>query len=149
MNHETVAQLRRVIGGLARQFNASATGEGLTPSQGSVLGLIASRGSLAIAELTEIEGLNPTMMSRVIAKLDGAGLIRRIPLPDDLRTAFVATTPAGERMHKRLRVRRTTIVSECVSRLSERDVTALTRAIPALEALAEKLSHQTTGRVAR
>ena len=38
MDADRVTRLRGVIGRLARQLNASSTGEGLTPSQASVLG---------------------------------------------------------------------------------------------------------------
>ena len=41
MDVELVARLRGVISKLARQLNATSTTEGLTPTQYSVLGLIA------------------------------------------------------------------------------------------------------------
>ncbi|MDT7600333.1 MAG: hypothetical protein QOK26_2410, partial [Pseudonocardiales bacterium] len=77
MDVELVARLRGVISKLARQLNATSTDEGLTPTQYSVLGLIAVRGPLGLTELTELEGLNPTMLSRVVRKLDDEGLISR------------------------------------------------------------------------
>lgn len=45
--------------------------------------MIVNRGPLGLAELTEIEGLNPTMLSRVVGRLDssvwsGSGAIRTI-----------------------------------------------------------------------
>ena len=66
MDDDGAIRLRRVIGKLARQLNASSTGAGLTPSQASVLGLIVARGPMSLADLGELEGLNPTMLSRVI-----------------------------------------------------------------------------------
>ncbi|HKE63986.1 MAG TPA: MarR family transcriptional regulator [Micromonosporaceae bacterium] len=139
MDNDSVTRLRRVVGKLARQLNASATGEGLTPTQASVLGLVAGRGPLSIAALTELEGLNPTMLSRVLSKLDEAGLVERIRDPADLRTASVRITPEGNRIHERIRNRRTAIVSECVARLPAKHADALTRALPALEALVDEL----------
>src|ERR1700704_146286 len=65
MDANDVARLRNVINKLSRQFNLSAPDEGLTPAQPSALGLVAGEGPLSLAELTEIEGLNPTMVSRV------------------------------------------------------------------------------------
>jgi len=139
MDAETVNRLRRVVGKLSRQLNSSATSEDLTPTQASVLGLIAGQGPLSIARLTELEGLNPTMLSRVISKLDDAGLVRRVPDPADLRTASVEVTPAGSRVHQRIRARRTAIVSECAERLPTKHAEMLARALPALEALADEL----------
>src|SRR5271169_3145184 len=93
MDEESVIRLRRVVLRLARQMNAASVGEGLTPSQASVLGIVVNRGPLGLAELTEIEGLNPTTLSRVVGKLDSFGLIRRLRDPEDLRAARVEVTP--------------------------------------------------------
>ena len=43
---ESATHLRGVVSRIARRLNASATSEGLTPTQASVLGLIAARGPL-------------------------------------------------------------------------------------------------------
>ena len=50
MDAELVARLRGVIPRLARELNDTSTGEGLTPTQYSVLALVRSRGSLGLAE---------------------------------------------------------------------------------------------------
>ena len=92
MDAELVARLRGVIARLARQFNETSTGEGLTPTQYSVLTLVRVRGPLGLAELTDLEGLNPTMLSRIVKVLDERGLIRRMPDPSDMRAARVERT---------------------------------------------------------
>jgi DNA-binding MarR family transcriptional regulator len=137
MDVELVARLRAVIGRLARQLNETSTGEGLTPSQYSVLGLVRGRGPLGLAELTELEGLNPTMLSRIIRVLDERGLIRRLPDPSDMRAARVEITPEGVQVHERVRELRTRVLSECLGRLPEETAQALLTAVPAMEALAE------------
>jgi DNA-binding MarR family transcriptional regulator len=139
MEAELVARLRAVIGRLARQLNTASTVEGLTPTQFSVLGLISTRGALGLAELTELEGLNPTMLSRVVRKLDDGGLIRRLPDPADLRAVVAEITPAGRAMHQRIRTLRTQVVSDCLDRLPAETATELLQALPAMEALAEEL----------
>jgi DNA-binding MarR family transcriptional regulator len=137
MDVELVARLRAVIGRLARQLNETSTGEGLTPTQYSVLGLVRGRGPLGLAELTELEGLNPTMLSRIIRVLDEQDLIRRLPDPSDMRAARVEITPDGVQVHERVRERRTRVLSECLGRLPEETAQALLAAVPAMEALAE------------
>ena len=137
MDVELVARLRAVIGRLARQLNETSTGEGLTPTQYSVLALVRTRGPLGLAELTELEGLNPTMLSRVIRVLDDAGLILRSPDPGDMRAARLEITQAGEQMHERIRERRTSVLTECLNRLPPQTAAALLDNVPALEALAE------------
>ena len=139
MDQDGVIRLRRVIGKLARQLNASSTGEGLTPSQASVLGLVVARGQVSLAELAELESLHPTMLSRVVGRLQEIQLIRRIPDPADLRSASVGATAAGKRVDQRVKEQRAAIVSQCISRLAAPQETALADALPALEALAEEL----------
>jgi DNA-binding MarR family transcriptional regulator len=139
MDEAGVTRLRRVIGRPARQLNASSTGEGLTPSQASVLGLIAARGPLSLAELADLEQLNPTMLSRVVGKLQAMDLISRIPDPSDLRSASVVATQAGEQIHQRITAQRAAVVSACIDLLTSSDEVMLEAALPALEALAETL----------
>jgi DNA-binding MarR family transcriptional regulator len=143
MDEDSAIRLRRVVGQLARQLNASSTGAGLTPSQASVLGLIVARGPLSLVELGKLEGLNPTMLSRVISRLAGMDLINRIPDPDDLRSASVVSAAAGRRVDQQIKARRAAAVSECMQLLGADDVAALTNALPALERLADAMRYQT------
>jgi DNA-binding MarR family transcriptional regulator len=139
MDTELVARLRSVIPRLARVLNDTSTGEDLTPTQYSVLSLVRGRGPLGLTELTELEGLNPTMLSRVVKALDERGLIRRMQDPGDLRAARVAATPEGERVHERVRDQRTKVLSECLHDLPPQTTAKLLAAVPDLEALAGAL----------
>ena len=121
MDADDVVRLRRAIQRLARQLNASATDEGLTPSQASVLALILGHGPLSPSELARLEGLDPTMLSRMVGKLDDAGLIRRTPDPRDLRSAAISITPAGRRKHERIKKQRSAVVARCVAQLPDAD----------------------------
>jgi DNA-binding MarR family transcriptional regulator len=143
MDADGVTRLRGVIGRLARQLNASSTAEGLTPSQASVLGLVVFRGPLSLSELADLEGLNPTMLSRVVGRLQELELIRRIPDPADLRSASVTSTEAGQEVDRRVKAQRAAVVSECVDQLPAGEQVALSAALPALEALAEALKKST------
>ncbi|WP_152361412.1 MarR family winged helix-turn-helix transcriptional regulator [Microlunatus speluncae] len=143
MDTDTVARLRAAIGRLSRQLNASATHEGLTPSQASALGLIGGRGPLSLAELAKLESLNPTMVSRIVGRLDELGLIRRRQNPADLRAAWVEITPDGRQMTERIRDARGQVVSACLDRLDTADRDAITAALPALEHLVEELKDVT------
>jgi DNA-binding MarR family transcriptional regulator len=142
MDDEGAIRLRGVISKLARQLNASSTGEGLTPSQASVLGLIVARGPLGLTELGELEGINPTMLSRVIGRLVEMDLITRTPDPADLRSVSVVSTAAGGRVDKKIKARRAAGLSQCVEMLPAEQVGALMQALPALENLAETMRQQ-------
>lgn len=139
MDAETVTRLRRVIGRLARMFNATSASEGLTPTQASVLGLVSHRGPIGLAELTELEGLNPTMVSRVVSKLDAENLVRRRPDPADQRAIQLEATEEGRLTHQRIIAARTETVAKIVDELPPATGAALVEALPALEALAEGL----------
>jgi DNA-binding MarR family transcriptional regulator len=139
VDDEAVTRLRQVIGKLARRLNVSATEEGLTPSQASVLGLVAGRGTLSLADLAKLEGLNPTMVSRVVGRLDELGLIQRTPDPADLRAASAEITPLGKQVDARVKAQRAAVVSACIARMPAAQVNALVGALPALEALADEL----------
>jgi DNA-binding MarR family transcriptional regulator len=139
MDDDGVIRLRRVISKLARQLNSSSTGEGLTPTQASVLGLIVFRGALSLGELADLEGLNPTMLSRVVSKLSEMGLIDRIPDPADLRSASVSATAAGVAVDERVKAQRSAAVSQCMEQLAPQSQAVLAEALPALEELAEAL----------
>lgn len=140
MDKDAAIRLRQVITKLARQLNVSSTGEGLTPSQASLLGLVVGRGPLSISELTELEGLNPTMTSRMLGVLDTMGLIERTPDPSDLRSASITATPAGRRSDERIKALRAEVVSAATDRLSPAQQQAVLAALPALEALRTELA---------
>ena len=117
MDNDTVIRLRRVVLKLARQLNAASREEGLTPTQASVLGITTIRGPHSLAELTELEGINPTMLSRVIGKLDSFGLIKRLRDPDDFRAARVEVTPKGRDVYERITAQRSAVISQSVTGL--------------------------------
>lgn len=140
MDDEDVVRLRRVTGRLARQFSASAAGEGLTPSQASVLGQIVARGPLSLARLGELAGYSPAMVSRAVGRLRAMSLITRSPGPSDLRTASVTVTASGTLIYQRIQERQTASVSRCLALLDDSRAAALLDALPVLEELDGLLS---------
>jgi DNA-binding MarR family transcriptional regulator len=137
MDADGVARLRAAVGRLDRRLNTAASQEsGLTPTQVWVLASIVRHGSVGISELAAKEGVNPTMLSRVIGKLDDAGLIRRVPDPVDKRAALIEPTAAGRRAKERINQRRTALLAERLAALTKDQDDALAAALPALEALA-------------
>lgn len=136
MDTESAERLRRVVHRLARYLNADATAEGLTPSQASVLGLVVGHGSLTLAEIVNAEGLNPTMLSRVVTKLNDMGLVTREPSSDDQRVVNVSATRAGGELHQRLKRDRARSVAGLVARLDPALRARVIDDLPAYEALA-------------
>jgi DNA-binding MarR family transcriptional regulator len=134
---DAAVRLRAVVGKLSKRLSASARGSGLTQTQLSTLGVIARLGPIRMTELAEIEHLNPTMLSRIVAHLDEAGLVRRRTDAEDRRAALVEVTAAGRKTHDRLRDERGRVLADGLADLSPADRDRLEAALPALEALVD------------
>jgi DNA-binding MarR family transcriptional regulator len=141
---DTAARLRASIGRLTRRLRPTAAGAaaGLTPTRISVLFTVARLGPIRLSELAEEEGLNPTMLSRVIADFADAGLVTRVCDPGDRRAALVQATAAGRKLCERMRGERTDVLEVALASLSEEDRRAVEQALPVLE----QLAHSLTGR---
>jgi len=138
---QVAIRLRRIIARLSRLLRQTHSGVGLTPTQLAVLGTVARSGPLRLVKLAEIEGINPTMLSRIVAKLARAGLITRGPDPADGRAALLAPTVKGRRLYRQIQFERNDLLGQLVRELSESERQLLIDAIPTLEALTESLQH--------
>jgi DNA-binding MarR family transcriptional regulator len=144
MSDSDVNRLRVALARISRFVDRQVTGDGMTRTQLSVLGTIARHKSMGMGELAEIEGLNPTMLSRIVGKLEAAGLVARTPDADDRRSVIVVITAAGTRLHQRLRQQRTRLFADRLGDLDPDESATLLAAIPALESLAEALHPSAT-----
>jgi len=133
------ARLRAAIGRLSRRLRETRAGSGLTPTQISVLFTVVRCGPLPLTELAEREALNPTMLSRVLAGLCQAGLARRTTDTEDRRVALAEATASGRRMRERIQRERSEALAVHLAALEASERQAILDAIPALEALAERL----------
>lgn len=141
---DTAARLRATLARLNRRLRPTAAGTaaGLTPTRMSLLTTINRLGQIRLSELAKEEGINPTMLSRIVGDLADAGLIERVGDPHDRRAALVNVTRAGRRLVERMRRERTDVLSLALEGLSPADRRQLERALPALEGLAEKLKDE-------
>jgi DNA-binding MarR family transcriptional regulator len=138
---DTPARLRATIGRLHRHLRPTIASRaaGLTPTRISLLHTIDRLGPIRLSGLAAEEGINPTMLSRIVADLVEGGLIERVGDPQDRRAALVGTTREGRQLIKRMRRERTDVLSLALDRLSRRELQVLEAALPALERLAENL----------
>jgi len=138
---DTASRLRVAIGRLSRRLRttAAARDAGLTPTAISLLLSVARTGPVRMSELGDAEGVNPTMLSRIVVGMVQDGLLERVSDEDDRRAAWVKATAAGRRLAERMRRERTGALNEALSALPEADCIRIERALPALEALAEAL----------
>lgn len=136
VDEDAVARLRAVIGRLDRRLSLASRGSELTPTQMSVLTAVVRHGSITVGDLATAENLNPTMLSRVVGKLDDAGLVTRAADVADRRVTIVEPTAAGRRLKKRIQQQRTDELAGRLTRLSPDQETAVLAVLPALELLA-------------
>ena len=138
---DTASRLRVAIGRLSRGLRTTAAGSeaGLTPTRISVLLSVDRHGPIRIADLAELESLNPTMLSRAISKLVEDAALERVSDDRDRRAAWVNVTDAGHRLAERMRRERTDAVNEALGGLDADDRRLLEGALPALEGLATEL----------
>jgi DNA-binding MarR family transcriptional regulator len=138
---ETPRRLRAAIGKLSRRLRTTSAGAaaGLTPTSISVLFTVARVGPIRLSDLAAEEGINPTMLSRVVGDFCEAGLVKRVADPGDGRAALVKVTADGRRLCERMRRERTDALNLELDTLSGHEHLLLEQAIPVLEKLAEQL----------
>lgn len=136
---EPAALLRMLIGRLSRRLRQTQAGAGLTPTQLSVLATVVRHGPLGLAQLSHLEGIHPTMLSRIVAKLSGAGLVARRADPLDGRAALLLPTDKGRQLHRLIQAKRNDVLGQRLQNLPSSQRQLLIEAIPALEALADSM----------
>lgn len=141
---EDVTRLRVALARISRLLDRQSRGDSLTPTQASVLATVARLGSVRLSELADVEGVNPTMLSRVVAKLEDRGLLGRSTDPADRRAARVECTDAGTAEHLRLRAERTQLLTARLATMPAAHAVELLAALPSLESLAEQLNSAPT-----
>jgi DNA-binding MarR family transcriptional regulator len=134
---ESIARLRRAVLRLGRDLRRTSAEESLSPAQSSVLATVVREGPQRSGDLAAAEGLNPTMLSRILAHLEERELIVRASDAGDRRCAVVRPTPAGRRLVRRLRAAHGRLLLERLAELPEAQVADVLAALPALEALAD------------
>jgi DNA-binding MarR family transcriptional regulator len=137
---EDVTRLRVALARISRLLDRQSRGDSLTGTQASVLATVSRCGPIRLSELADLEGVNPTMLSRIVAKLEDRGLLRRRPDPDDGRAARVESTDAGSAEHLRMRAERAQLLTARLAAMPAARAAELLAALPALESLADQLA---------
>ena len=133
---ETAARLRLAIVRTARRLRQEAGGD-LSPSSAAALATIERRGPLTPSELAELERVKRPTITRVVARLEEAGLVERTSDPDDGRTFGVSITREGSDLLRRIRTRKNAYLARRLDKLGPDDLGALERAVDVLERILE------------
>jgi len=124
---------------LLRRLRVRDRESGVGPAQLSALSvLVLGGGPRSLGELAEAEQVRPPTMSRIVAGLERAGLVRRRKTEDGRRVRLEATAK-GTRILQEGRRRRVESLAKAVAALSEEEqqqlgelVTLLQQVIPRL-----------------
>jgi len=132
---ELAARLRLSATRLARRLRQEADA-GLTPSQLSALAVIENHGPLTLGELADHERLAPPSVTKMVGKLEGAGLVVRTVDPGDRRVCRVSTSERGRALVADIRRRKTAWLTARIARLDADQQRRLAAALDVLDELA-------------
>ena len=129
---DLASRLRLDISRMARRLRQEA-GAGLSPSQTAALATIERHGPLTPSELAERERVQRPTVTRVLARLEEAGLVDRAADPQDRRSSLVSISPAGAALLQAMRDRKDAFLARRIDALEPADREALERAAAIIE----------------
>lgn len=124
---------------LARLLRQQDEGE-LTPTMRAALGTISREGPLTLGEVAAIEQVAPPTVTKVVGKLEDAGLVERENDENDRRICRVSLSDAGRRRLDSDRKRRRAWLTGQVERLDAEELERLDAAVEIIERLTSRRS---------
>jgi DNA-binding MarR family transcriptional regulator len=137
------ARLRISVARMARWLRPTAAAGPLTTAEVDMLIVAEKHGPARMSDLASFCGLNPTMLSRMVPKLEEAGFLRREADPTDGRVWRVEATKKARNLLQRVRTERNDALSKLLDDLDDSEREAIAAATPVLEKLAERLRSET------
>src|SRR3954454_17281287 len=117
---------------LARRLRQES-GTDLTPSQLSALAAINAHGPLTLGALAEVERVAPPSVTKVLSKLEAAGLVARQADERDRRVVRVVTTAAGDQLLADVRERKDAWLAARVAEMTAEERRRVADALDVLE----------------
>ena len=136
------ARLRLAVARMARRMRPTGAAGPLTTTEVDILGVAERQGPARMSDLASFCGLNPTMLSRLVPRLEEAGFLRRQADPTDGRVWRVQATKKARALLERVRSERNDALSKLLGELDGPEREAIAAATPVLEKLAERLRSQ-------
>src|SRR3954469_19195753 len=130
-------RLRPVLTRLARRMRQEASGD-LSPTQGAALATVAAHGPLTPSELASRERIQRPTATRVLARLEEAGLLQRAGDPTDRRSSLINATAQGHALLAAQRERKDAYLARRLSGLDPEELAVLDRAAGLLERVLEE-----------
>jgi DNA-binding MarR family transcriptional regulator len=134
---ELASLLRPALLRLTRLVRLQRADMSVTLTELSAMGTLSKHGAMSAGELATCEKVQPPSMTKVLAKLEERGLVRRDVHPNDRRQAIIAITDAGGALLDSERRSRDAWLSRRLATLTADERTQLQRVVPILDKLAD------------
>jgi DNA-binding MarR family transcriptional regulator len=118
---------------LLRRVRTRDTESGVGPAQLSALSVLVFAGPRSLGELAAAEQVRPPTMSRIVAGLMRAGLVRRHVTKEDRRRLRLEATAKGTELLQAARKRRVESLAATLRQLSGEQVEQLRQAAELIE----------------
>lgn len=133
---ETIAtalqNVRALVEGLSKSARSVENRTGVTNAQLFLLQQIRAGRHLTVNELAALALTSQSTVSIVLSRLESKGLVKRTRSPVDRRSVVLQLTAAGKRLLRRAPRPATSEVLRALARLSEEELTAVSRGLGAL-----------------
>ncbi len=106
---------------------------GIGPARLSALSVLVFAGPVRVTDLARIEQVKPPTMTKIVAGLETAGLVRRRPDAEDARAVRLEATARGARLLQEGRRRRVARLASALETLTADELETLTRATALLD----------------
>ena len=130
-------RLRPVLLKLNRELRREIHSLGVTGGQVSLLVAIRNAPGIGVGELAARERMSAAGMSKYVARLETAGLVRRTA-SSDRRRVGLELTPEAHRVLRSVRSKRTAWLASRLRQLEPEQVAAVDAAIDALRELVDE-----------
>jgi DNA-binding MarR family transcriptional regulator len=134
---ELAARLRLAVTRLSRRLRHQGEA-GISASQLSALATVDRAGPMTLGDLAGAEQVQPPSMTRIVARLEEAGLVDRRASEQDRRVARVRVTTAGRQLLQRSRTRKDAYLARRLEILEPADRALMGEAVAVLEQLLER-----------
>jgi DNA-binding MarR family transcriptional regulator len=127
---------------LLRGVRKEDAGTGVGPARLSALSVLVFAGPMRLTELALIEQVKPPTMTKVVAGLEAAGLVRRGGDVADARAVRLEATPRGTKLLQEGRRRRVKRLADALQAVTFDELEVLARAAAIVERVSATISHR-------
>ena len=124
---------------LLRRLRARDRESGIGPAQLSALSVLVFGGPKSLAELADAEQVKPPTMSRIVAGLARAKLVKTEATKEDARRIRIVPTAKGQKVMWEGRQRRVEMLAELLRELSPQEIQKLGEIAEVMDGISRKL----------